>query len=303
MNSKIAVSSLATFLGVLAAILALRLFFPEPSPSHPVAEVSIPKRTPDTPNPISTQTASHRKPPIQVNEFGDKERIAGRENTEKGIQPYLVNRTGRRPHPSRDVAKIESSESDEAFLKRIASLPLERANLETRLEVERRIKTNEKDRAKLILSEIREGKHIIAYAVKQPSMREIHEMQKPYQMLRNLQSDPASQDYVDQRHQVLISSFGLTDGNYRLLYAIVPESAGSSVNQYSYAATSEQECMDILKQELAPRSPMVIGVPVQTRQGQMSFSRGIIPGQWRMDHLVSEDMLKPFYNEYNKSNK
>ncbi len=203
-----------------------------------------------------------------------------------------------RPHPkSVDTPKTEAPDPDEEFMKRLAAVPLELANLSVYVEVECRIKASEKERAKLIFKETKNGKHTIAYAVKQPSMQEISKVLKPYQMFLDRQRNPASRQYVDQRFQDLVRSYSMTDGKYRLLYTSIPDGpGGGSVMQYSYAASSEQECMDILQQELAPKPPRVIGVTYQDRDGQSSLSRAVMRNRWRMDHLVSEDLLRPFYD-------
>ncbi len=179
-------------------------------------------------------------------------------------------------------------------MKGIASHPLDQANLEVRLEVERRIKDGEKQRAKLIFSEEKNNTVTVAYAVKQPSAQEVAEMLKLYQTFLNLQTNQQGREYVDQRFQYLVDVFNLTEGKYRLLYATIPQAAGGiTVYTYSYPASTEQECMNILKQELAPRAPMVIGVPYTSRHGQYSLYRDLKIG-WRMDHLVSEDLTKSF---------
>jgi len=201
---------------------------------------------------------------------------------------------------SRTAAPVETAKSavldaDEVFMKRIESLPLDRANLEISIEVERRIKVSETTRAKLIYSEKKDGKYIIGYAVKQPTLEEVKKNLSLYQKFLNSQTDSNSKQYVDSRFEHLVSQYAMMQGNFRLLYATIPETFGSSVLYFSYAASSEQECMDILKQELAPKPPMVIGVTYKSREGLWGLSREIIPNRWRMDHLIAEDLLKPFF--------
>ncbi len=195
-----------------------------------------------------------------------------------------------------DTPKTETPDPDEEFMKQLAAVPLEIAILSVYVEVECRIKASEKERAKLIFKETKDGNHTIAYAVKQPSMQEISKMLKPFQMFLDRQKDPASRQYVDRRFQDLVMSYKMTDGKYRLLYTSIPDGPGGDLMQYSYAASSEQECMDILKQQLAPRPPWVIGVPRQEREGWSSLSRAVMRNRWRMDHLVSEDLLRPYYD-------
>lgn len=175
----------------------------------------------------------------------------------------------------------------------VKTLPLPLADLEVKREIERRIKASETERASLIYSESKGGKAIIAYAVKQPSMQEVTEFLKPYKMLLALQTDPASQKYVDDRYGWLMMDFRLTEGSYRLLYA---ESGGHSLKYYSYAASNEQDARNILEQELAPRPPRVIGVPDSPREGVVSSMVMLTMNEpWRMDQLVPTELIKSYY--------
>lgn len=189
-----------------------------------------------------------------------------------------------------------NQDPDEVFFKKIQNMPLERANLNVRLEVENRIKMSEKERAVLIKSEKKNDKNIIAYAIKQPSMAEIKSMLSLYQKFLDRQTDVGAKKYIDERFGHIVDSYALMDGQYRLLYTVIPDGLGGDILQYSYPASSEQDCINILSEELAVKAPPPIGVPVVSRSGQSSLSRMITPGQWRMDHLVSEDLLKPYYS-------
>ncbi|WP_193213008.1 hypothetical protein [Luteolibacter marinus] len=217
--------------------------------------------------------------------------------------PEISPKIPARPEPEVLEAKElagsqeEAVDPDEEFMKKISGLPLDRAEYETRLEVEGRIKDSEKIRAKLIYSKSSDGKNIFAYAVSQPSMEEVRKMTRPYQLLLEKQDSPSGRAYVDKQIESLFNTFRLTDGRYRLLYSIVPEVAdGGFVQQYSIAASSEAECLEILHDDLAPRPPIVMGVTYRDsnyeRIGGRSY--GVTPGHWRMDHLVSGDLLAPF---------
>jgi hypothetical protein len=273
---------LAVFFCLLVIFLAGRLVFTKQPPAN---------RLPDAPAPRTPVEVAKRVPKGDAVPRGVPD---DDKPSEKATQPQAK---------AEQPATVAIPDPDEEFMKRIASLPLDRATLEARLEVGRRIKASEKKRAKPIYSEEKDGKSIIAYAVKQASMAEIAAMTKPYKLLLDQQASSDARHYVDQRYQNLFNSYGLTDGRYRLLYAVIPASASSPVLQYSYAAASEQECMDILRQELAPRPPVVIGVTYSSRQGQSSSSYGIVPGDWRMDQLVSEELLKPYYQSSHRAGK
>ena len=280
MSTKTATRGWAVFLCLLAVFLTGRLLFPKHSPPARIAD------SPPAPPPAKI---TKREPK------GDSSRKVITEAvkpSEKVTQPQAK---------VEEPATTAVSDPDEEFMKRIASLPLDRATLEARLEVGRRIKASEKGRAKLIFSEKKDRKATIAYAVKQAPMQEIAAMTKPYKLLLDKQTDPAAKRYVDERYQYVFNSYALTDGRYRLLYAVVPEASSESVLQYSYAASSEQECIEILHQELAPQPPRVIGVTYSSRPGQSSYSRGIVPGDWRMDHLVAEELLTPFYQSSHRA--
>lgn len=277
MNTNQASRILAAAFCILALFLASRLILTKTADSKQTQQTPLPRK------PLEATERTVTLPPAK-RESSSPPKTAS-DTTQSHIQtiPEIV-------------PVNEAVDPDEAFMKRIASLPLDRANLETRLEVERRIKADEKKRARLIFSENIDGKHTIAYAVKQPSMQDISRMLSLYQRLLDSQTTPENKAYVDQRFQFLAESYAMTDGNYHLLYAVIPETAGGTpIRQYCYAASSEQECMDILRQELAPKPPMQIGVPVISRQGQASSYFSFSNSGWRMDQLIPEEITKPFY--------
>lgn len=269
MNARMATRILGALFCILAIFLCYRAFFPTHTPTKPIAEQALTERIQNTVTPESVNQRPHKEPPPY-------------ETTEKERSDI---------HKTR--AKPGSIDADQVFLKRIASLPLDEANFEVKIEVERRIKAKEKQRTKQIFSEETNGNVTLAYAVKQPSTQEIKDMLKLYQQFLNLQTNPSDKNYVDRQFQNLVNSYALSEGKYRLLYAIVPQTAGNDpVLNYSYPASTEQECMDILTQELAPKPPRVIGVPYTSRYGQTSLSYGL--KNWRMDHLVPIELTASF---------
>lgn len=180
-------------------------------------------------------------------------------------------------------------------MKRLAAVPPELDNPIIFVEVECRINAGEKERANLTFKETENGQHIIACRVRQPPMQEISKAVKPDPMFLDRQKHAASRQKVDQRFQDLARSDFMTDETYRLPCTSIRGSPGGGERRYSYAASSEQECLDILQQQLAPRPPWVIGVPGQVREAQSSCSREVMRNRPRMDQLVSRDLLRLFY--------
>jgi hypothetical protein len=278
MNARFVIRGSATLLCIFAAFVLVRSISGHPNPATPKKEAVTVSEIPNS-KPASSKPDKVLQTPRGIARSAEK-RVVGITEANK-------------------AAVIVPLDQDDAFLEKIASLPLERAALETRLEVERRIKEDERERAKQIFSEDKNGKLTIAYAIKKASSEEIRAATSPYKLLLDLQESVAGKKYVEERYDRMFKSYRLGESEYQLVYAVIPKNAdGSPVENYSYAASSEQECIEILHEELAPRPPVVMGVPFSDSSRDRSSSNWyeIIPGDWRMDHLVSKELLEPFYS-------
>jgi hypothetical protein len=283
MNSRKVTGALGVFLCLVAIFVVVRLNSAQSDLSASIQE--------------SAPAATRIDPPPRVQESVPVAKPAPRSTPQPAKRPA--------PEPqTEELTKIVPVDPDEEFLKKISSLPLPRAVLETRLEVEGRIKTSEKDRAKMIFSQEKGGKLTVAYAVKRPSVDEVEAMTKPFKLLLDLQDSYSAKKYIEEKYDYLFKSYRLAEAEYQLLYAVIPKSAdGSPVEDYSYPASSEEECIKILREELAPRPPVVIGVPYtsSSRERSSSSSYGIRPGDWRMDQLVAAELLHPFYQSSDRA--
>lgn len=197
MNTKTTTRLLGAAFCILAIFLVGRLLFPSPSLPKSAAPDSTHQQSPDAVK-NDIEAAPPQKATVQT-----------------GV------RVEKRTEAKVETADLNPPDPDEVFMKQVASLPLDRANLEISVEAERRIKTSEKDRAKLIFSEKRNGKVTLAYAVKQPSMQEITKLLKLYQMFLDRQTDPAARQYVDQRFQNLVRRYAMTIGLRGVALAIL----------------------------------------------------------------------------------
>jgi hypothetical protein len=287
MSTKAVTRGLTVLFCVLVIFLAGSLLFPKADPPPPPAD------PPPVQRPVAV--AKREAKALERVEPERKTVTQATEPREKAPRPQA--------EPEKPAA-LPVIDPDEEFLKVISSLPLPRAVLETRLEVEGRIKRDEKNRAKLIFSEDEDGKLTVAYAVKRASVDEVEVMTRPFKLVLDLQKSYSYKKYVEYHYDLLFKRYRLAEAEYQLLYAVIPKNApGSPVLNYTYPASSEEECIQILREELVPKPPVVIGVPYtsSSRERSSASAFGIRPGDWRMDELVAEELLHPYYRSSDRA--
>lgn len=158
------------------------------------------------------------------------------------------------------------------------------------MEVEKRIKEGEAKRAELIESGSRHGKHVMAFAVKQPSSAEIREIFAPFEALKKSAASPEEALVVERQIQNFRTTYGLTDGSWRALILIVPEDRSITPYGQSAPASGKADCGSIVDEMVVPKERLP-GVPFEGVPGTM-YDFESIDTNWRFSALIDRGDLK-----------
>ena len=282
MNTKLLTRILSAVFGLLVIFLTYVAAFRNPTaPKNPLA---------------TTGTEDRLQPPLDLtSKIRETDRPVLRPAGIK-LEDSTPEKVARHSPKQNEISEKIVADPNQALMDSIKSLTVQDGCLVIEREVERRLKTSEKERAKLIFSEMRNGKVIEAFAVRNPKMQETLQMFKPYELFLALQTDAESRDLVESSYRFAQKTYRTTEGRYRLIYATIPEGSEGMLRVYSFAASSENDAMNILSEELKPPTPVVIGVTYGQREGVYISIKRIDRGKasWRLDQLIDRNKVKQF---------